>query len=166
MKSSDLETRRILDVFGPTVEFLTSPSQEGAVYCVMKGTVPAGVTVPMHSHSDDESFFRLSGAVQVLTPVGDHFAWSDVQSGGFVHVIGGVKHAWRNILREPAVQLVTTTARLGRFFLEVGRPVTPGKPAAPPTPEEIQRFAQVAAKYGHWLGDPSENAAVGISLFQ
>ena len=166
MKSSDLETRRILDVLGPTVEFLTSPSQEGAVYCVMKGTMPAGVTVPVHSHSDDESFSLLSGAVQVLTPVGDHFAWSDVQSGGFVHLIGGVNHAWRNILREPTVQLVTTKARLGKFFLEVGRPVTSRETCGPPTPEEIQRFAQVAAKYGHWLGDPAENTAVGISLFQ
>jgi quercetin dioxygenase-like cupin family protein len=53
-------------VFGPTVEFLTSPENPAAVYCVMRGTIPAGLSVSLHSHGDDESFFVLSGAVQIL----------------------------------------------------------------------------------------------------
>ncbi|HWP91435.1 MAG TPA: hypothetical protein VNN20_04460 [Thermodesulfobacteriota bacterium] len=63
----------VLDVFGPTVEFLTPPSEADAVYCVMKGTVPPGVSVPIHSHPDDESFFILSGTTQILTQQGDGF---------------------------------------------------------------------------------------------
>jgi hypothetical protein len=34
-----------------------------------------------------------------------------------------------------------------------------------PTGEELERFARVAADYGYWLGSPSENAIIGISLF-
>lgn len=128
--------------------------------------MPPGVAVPIHSHPDDESFFLLSGSAQVLTPRGHNFEWLDVREGGFVHLTGGVKHAWRNASHEKAVFLVTTTARLGRFFQEIGRPVNQGEPLPPPTPEEIQRFAQIAAKYDHWLSSPEENAAVGISLFQ
>jgi hypothetical protein len=39
---------------GTKMEFL-SPSREDA-YCVTKGTIPPGVSVPLHSHADAESF--------------------------------------------------------------------------------------------------------------
>ena len=156
----------VLDVLGPTVEFLTLPSEADAVYCVMKGTVPPGVAVPLHSHPDDESFFILSGAIQALAQQGDSFEWLDVKAGGFIHVPSGAKHAWRNTSSEPAVGLITTTPRLGRFFQEVGRPITPEAPPPPPTPDDLQHFTRVAAKYHHWLGSATENAAIGISFFE
>jgi hypothetical protein len=56
----------VLDLFGATVEFLTSPLEAEAGYCVMMGTMPPGVSVPLHSHPDVESFFLLSGAVHRL----------------------------------------------------------------------------------------------------
>jgi quercetin dioxygenase-like cupin family protein len=162
----DKVMRGVLDVFGPTVEFLTPPSEADAVYCVMKGTVPPGVSVPIHSHPDDESFFILSGAIQILTQQGHGFEWLDVKAGRLVHVPGGEKHSWRNISSEPAVGMIVTTSRLGRFFQEVGRPIAPGVPPSPPTPDDIQHFTRIAAKYHHWLGSATENAAVGISLFE
>lgn len=45
-----------LDVFGPTIEFLTLRQETDAPYCVMVGTIPLGVSVPLHSHPDIESF--------------------------------------------------------------------------------------------------------------
>ena len=39
---------------------------------------------------------------------------------------------------EPAVDLIVTTARLGRFFEEIGRPVTDSP--QPPTPDELAYF--------------------------
>jgi hypothetical protein len=57
---------------GPTVEFLNSPDERDAAYCVMIGTIPPGVSVPLHSHPDVESFFTLSGTVQVLFQRGDN----------------------------------------------------------------------------------------------
>jgi quercetin dioxygenase-like cupin family protein len=156
---------RVLDVLGPTVEFLTSPEESGAIYCVMIGTIPPGVSVPLHSHADVESFYVLSGAVQALSHHGDVFEWLDVKPGEFVQVPGNAKHAFRNTSGEPVVQLITTTPKIGRFFQEIGRPVTPGAPLLVPTGEELERFARVAADYGYWLGSPSENAIIGISLF-
>jgi len=156
----------VLDVCGPTVEFLNSPEETDAVYCIMIGTIPSGVSVPLHSHPDVESFFTLSGTVQVLFQREDRFEWIDVKSGDFAQIPGGAKHAFRNTSSEPVVQLITTTPKLGRFFREIGKSVTPGEPGRPPTPDALQHFARVAAAYQHWLGSSSENAAIGISLFQ
>jgi quercetin dioxygenase-like cupin family protein len=156
----------VLDVFGPIVEFLTSPDEPDAIYCVLIGTIPPGVSVPLHSHADVESFYVLSGSVQALTERGDSFEWLNVKSGDFIHVPGNAKHAFRNIGSEPVVELITTTPKIGKFFQEIGRPVTPGVPAAPPTADEIAHFLQVAARYHYWNGSPQENAAIGISLFE
>jgi quercetin dioxygenase-like cupin family protein len=142
-----------LDVFGPTIEFLTSPEEVDA-YCVMIGTIPPGISVPLHSHPDLESFFLISGTVQAFAPRGNSFEWQQVRPGEFVHVPSNVRHAWRNTSGEPAVQLVTTTPKIGRFFQEIGRPVKGGTPLPPPTPDELQRFALVAAKYNYWIGSP------------
>ncbi|MGV3722736.1 MAG: cupin domain-containing protein [Actinomycetota bacterium] len=165
MRATQLVTRGtfgVLELLGPTVEFLTPPSE--AAYCVLLGTLPPGVSVPLHSHPDDESFYLLSGAVQALTQQGEQLEWLEVPTGGFLHIPGGAKHAFRNPSTEPAVQLVTTTRALGRFFQEIGRPISPGETAPPPTPADLQRFAEAAARRGHWLGSPAENAAVGIIL--
>ena len=47
----------VLDVFGPTLEFLILPEEADGAYCVMTGTIPAGVSVPLLSHPDIEIFF-------------------------------------------------------------------------------------------------------------
>jgi uncharacterized RmlC-like cupin family protein len=121
-------------------------------------------SVPLHSHSDIESFFLVSGAVQIVSQRDGKFEWLDVRSGELVHVPSNAKHAWRNTSNEPAVQLITTTPKLGRFFQEIGRPVTAGAPLPPPTLDELQHFMRVAADYNYWLGSPAENAAIGIVL--
>jgi len=86
--------------------------------------------------------------------------WRDVSGGDYVHIPAGVPHAHRNVSDEPAVELVVTTARLGRFFQEVARSDT----RQPPTPAELAEFVAVATRYGYDLGTPEQNAAVGITL--
>jgi quercetin dioxygenase-like cupin family protein len=54
---SNTKSHVVLDVLGPTVEFMVLPSESEDRYCVLKGTIPPGVSVPLHSHPDDESFF-------------------------------------------------------------------------------------------------------------
>jgi len=157
-------TYRVLDVFGPTLEFLILPREADSAYCVMTGTIPPGVSVPIHSHPDAESFFLVSGAVQVMSRRDGAFEWLDVRPGEFIHFPSNAKHAWRNTSSEPAVQLITTTPKLGRFFEEIGRPVTAGAPLPPPTFDDLRHLMRVAAKYNYWLGSPAENAAIGIVL--
>ena len=155
-------SRIALDILGPTVEFLTSPAAANHDLCVMRGVMPPGVAVPLHSHDATEVFFVLSGTKQVLTLGSGPAEWVDVRAGDYVHVRQGVRHAHRNISAEPLVELVITTARLGHWFEEVGTPATGARRL--PAAEVLDHFLAVSRKYGYWLGSPDDNAAVGLRL--
>jgi mannose-6-phosphate isomerase-like protein (cupin superfamily) len=60
-KIADTET---LDVLGPHIQFLTAVWDADHDYCMMWGTVPAGVVVPLHSHAERETFYVLEGEIQ------------------------------------------------------------------------------------------------------
>ncbi|MCW2659244.1 MAG: hypothetical protein JWP83_396 [Mycobacterium sp.] len=149
-----------VDVFGPTVEFISEPDDPGSDFCVMRAVVPPGVVVPLHSHDDGEDFVILAGTQQVLTKSDRGLHWRDVNAGDYVHIPGGTPHAHRNVSDEPAVELVITTARLGRFFQEVARTGV----THPPTLSELAEFVAAATRYGYDLGTPEQNAAIGIAL--
>jgi quercetin dioxygenase-like cupin family protein len=149
-----------VDVLGPTIEFLTLPVGKDHELCVLRGVVPAGVTVPMHSHDDAEDFYILAGAQEVLTQHPDGLEWAHARAGDYVRVPPGTMHAHRNVSGQPAVDLIITTMKMGRFFAEIGRPVT----GEPPAPADVARFVETAIRYGYTLGTPEENAAVGIEL--
>lgn len=155
---ADAPPSQSFDVYGGIVEFLSWSDE----FCVLRGTVPAGSVVPLHRHADAEDFLILSGSQQVLVQSEDGLEWRDARAGDYVRVPGDTPHAWRNVTDEPAVDLIVTTARLGRFFAEVGRPVT--GTLTPPTAEEVAHFVAVSEKYGYVLGTPEENAAVGITM--
>jgi quercetin dioxygenase-like cupin family protein len=155
-------TGLVLEFFGPMLEFLTSPEDEHSDFCVLRGTIPPGGSVPLHSHPDTEDFLVISGAVEGLRQAAEGYEGIAAKAGDYIRVPSGARHAWRNVSSEPVVNLIITTNRLGRFFREMGRPVT-GAPQ-PVTPEELARFAAVSASYGHWNATSEENAAVGISM--
>ena len=154
-------TAEVFDALGPTVEFLTSPMAKDATYCVMKGSIPAGYSVPLHSHPDEESFYILSGSVEAMVQNNGNKKWTIMAEGDFVHIAADVRHAWRNNSDEPVQGVIITTPRLGRFFKEIGRPVAQGEHLEP-TPGQLQNFMKVAARYNHWLASPDENASIGI----
>lgn len=151
-----------LDVgfLGPTLEFLTLPEDEQNDFCLLKALMPSGAFVPFHSHPDTEDFIIISGETQGLRKNGEGYEWVVAKAGDYVHVPSGAPHAWRNVSSEPMISLVTMTKKLARFVQEIGRPVT-GEPVPP---EYFERFAATAAKYGHWIATPEENAAIGIHL--
>src|SRR6516225_4499588 len=141
-----------LDLLGPVAEFVTEPEPQGS-FCVLRGVLAPGMTVPLHSHDDAEDFLVLTGTHQVLLQGPDGLEWADAHAGDYVHIPGGTPHAHRNTSPDPAVDLVITAA---------GRPV-PGPPQ-PPSPADVARFTALADRYGHTLGTPDENAAVGIEM--
>ena len=148
----------VLDVLGPTVEFLSWSDD----FCVMRGVIPPGVTVPLHRHGDAEDFFIISGTQQVLVEGANGLEWRDAHAGDYVRIPADIPHAHRNVSDKPAIELIVTSARLGRFFQEIGRPATDS--LRPPTAQQLEHFVQVAKKYGYVLGAPEENAAVGIEM--
>jgi hypothetical protein len=107
------------------------------------------VTVPLHSHEDPEDFYIVSGTQQVLIKDDDGLQWRDAHAGDYVHVPGGTPHAHRNVSGEPAIELVITTARIGRFFQEIGRPII--GITHPPAPDDLAEFVAAAARYGYNL---------------
>jgi quercetin dioxygenase-like cupin family protein len=153
----------VFDVMGARVEYLTAP--EGDLPCLMRGTIPPGVSVPMHRHADPETFVAVSGEVEGLSHSGESFAWLPIRPGDIFHVPSGVKHGFRNRSRQPSVMLITSTSQIGRFFQEVGVRLGDGSPSsAPPTPEAIQHFMETSERYGYWNASPEENAKVGIDI--
>jgi quercetin dioxygenase-like cupin family protein len=155
------DERAVLDLMdGTKIESLTPLSEDA--YCVIRGTIPPGVTVPLHSHADAESFYVLSGAAEAVVQTEDEPEWQVLRPGDFLHVPGGTKHAWRNVFSEPMSALIPCTARLGRALREMGQltnDVTQFTSQAP-----IQHLAEISEHYGYWLGSREENAAVGIVL--
>jgi uncharacterized RmlC-like cupin family protein len=151
-----------IDLFGPSVEYLTSPYDAQNGYCMLRGTIPASVSAPLHSHPDVEDFYVVSGEVLVVKQ-GTHGYESIIcRAGDHVRVPGSMPHGWRNVSSEPTVSLIVTTSMLGKFFLEAGRPIE--RASEPATPDDFARLANVSAKHGYWNAAPEENAAVGIRL--
>ena len=159
---SDCET---LDVFGPSVQFLVAPQGSDEAPCVIKGTIPPGGSVPIHSHQAIEVFYVLSGNVEVLREKHGKSHWIAAGPGDFIEVPSGAKHGFRNRSQHPVVQLITTTSKLGRFFQQIGRSIPQGANGNPPSPDQLQHFVRTSERYGYWLATPEENAAAGISLF-
>ena len=143
---------------------LLSPSNEDA-YCVLRGTIPPGVSVPLHSHADAESFYVLSGEAEALVQTEGGFEWQMLRRGDFIHISGGTKHkhAWRNVSSEPMSALTICTAKLGRALQEMGQ-LTSEYGTQFPSQTAIQRLVEISTRYGYWLGGQEENAAVGIQL--
>jgi quercetin dioxygenase-like cupin family protein len=151
-----------IDLFGPSVEFLTQTSNANGAFCVLRGVIPPGVSVPLHSHADIEDFYVISGEALALRQGAQRYETTAHKTGDYVRVPSGVRHGWRNVSSEPFVSLIITTPTLGKFFLEAGRPVE--QASQPPTSDDFARLANTSAKYGYWNAGSEENAAVGIAV--
>jgi quercetin dioxygenase-like cupin family protein len=148
-------------VLGVLLQFLSTPEQVNDQISVMRGTVPSGVVIPLHSHAEPEIFYVLNGSLEVFQSEG----WQTVTAGEVVSIPGNVRHALRNTSPSPITSIIVSKQELYSFFRELARPFDPNSPPAPPTPEEMQQLFSVAEKYEYWLASRDENAAIGISLW-
>jgi quercetin dioxygenase-like cupin family protein len=109
-----------IDLFGPSIEFLTSPCDPQKSSYVLRGIIPPGRTAPLHSHRDAEDFYVISGEVLVLRQGARGYESITCKAGDYIRVPSGVAHGRHNVSSEPFVALIITTRTLGKFFLEAG----------------------------------------------
>lgn len=149
---------------GTLLEFLVPPDDTRHEVCLLRGTIPPGVAVPLHSHAEVEIFYVLEGAVEVFQYSDGPPTWTTVSAGHTVTIPGNTKHALRNSSPLPSTMVVVTTSKLYEFFQEVTKPFYPDQSAIPPTPQEIEELLGIAARYGYWMGSLEENAAIGLNM--
>jgi quercetin dioxygenase-like cupin family protein len=149
---------------GTLFEFLASPDETGSEICLIRGTIPPGVAVPLHSHSDVELFYVLEGSLEAFQFGNETRGWVIFGPGDIVSIPGNIKHALRNSSPLPVTMVLVTASKLYSFFHEVTKPVDRDRAATPPAPEEIEKLFATAARYGYWMGSPEENAAIGLTL--
>jgi quercetin dioxygenase-like cupin family protein len=154
----------VFKVLGASVEFLVGPQADDEAPCIIRGTMPPGVSVPVHSHKAVEVFFILSGNIEVLIEDSGKMSWVEASAGNLIEIPSKAKHAFRNSSQHPVVNLLYTTSEHGRYFQEIGRPATSGESVSPLASDEIQRLLKTAQRYGYWFATPEENASVGINL--
>jgi mannose-6-phosphate isomerase-like protein (cupin superfamily) len=154
----------LLDHLGPTIEVLTRDDVPATMPGLARGTIVPGGFVPMHSHSDPETFYVLDGELQGLTyPTPDAARWVPVRAGQIFHVPPGARHALRNVSDAPSSTLIISSLDMIAFFEQTGRPLTSvDEPRPAPAPETIDRMLRVAREHGHWLAPPELNAEVGL----
>jgi quercetin dioxygenase-like cupin family protein len=85
---------RMLDVFGARVEFLVGPQQDEEAPCILKGTVPSGVSIPIHSHDVIEIMFILSGGIEMIVEDGGKKRWVEANAGDLIEIPSNAKHAF------------------------------------------------------------------------
>src|SRR6202162_6152401 len=97
---------RTFIVLGVLLQFLSTPEQINDQISVMRGTVPSGVVIPLHSHADPEIFYALNGSLEVFQAEG----WQTVTAGEVVSIPGNVRPAPRNNSPSPT-HLITVSKK-------------------------------------------------------
>jgi quercetin dioxygenase-like cupin family protein len=156
--------KQLFNVAGVLLQFLASPEEVGDTICVIRGTMPPGVVVPLHRHEDLELLYVLEGTLEAYRSSEGTPGWTSASVGDVVVIPGNVKHALRNTSSVPVTLAVVTKSELYAFFRELAKPFDPNLHPASPTAEEIQELFAVAAKHGYWLASPEENAAIGLRM--
>ena len=155
--------RPVFNALGVLLEFLATPDEVKDAVCLIRGTIPPGVIVPLHSHRDPELFYILDGSLEVFQSNESSSGWTTAGVGDVATIPGNVKHALRNSSSLPVTSVTVTKTELYEFFRELAMPFDPNQPPVPPTVEVMQKLFDVAAKHGYWLASREENAAIGIT---
>jgi quercetin dioxygenase-like cupin family protein len=153
----------VFNALGVLLEFLATPDEVKDVFCLIRGTIPPGVVVPLHSHPDPELFCILEGTLDVYQSTDASRGWTSAGAGDVAIIRGNVKHALHNRSSLPVTSLTVTKSELYEFFRQVAIPYDPNQPPAPPTVEVMQKLFDIAAEHGYWLASREENAAVGLA---
>ena len=106
--------------FGTLAIFKATAEQTGGRFSLVEQLAPRGMATPLHVHrQDDESFYVIEGELTVYLEDSDHPI--PASAGAFVHIPGGVVHAFQ-VESETARWLDLTTPQHERFMRAAGEP--------------------------------------------
>ena len=135
------EEGEVLWFSGVPVTIKATAEQTGGEFFLMEEFASRGTATPLHVHpQDDESFYILEGELTFYLEDGQPIPAS---AGSFVHIPGGVVHAFQ-VDSETARYLITTTPQHERFYRAISEPAQSRTlpPEEPPDMEKIEAAAQ------------------------
>ena len=136
-----------ISVAGDMYTFLAEGEDTSRSYALWEAVVPPGGGPPPHIQSrEDEGFYVLEGEISFVADGQKVIA----RKGTFLNVPRGVLHTFKNEGDSDARMLILVApAGMEKMFEETGEVVTdPSARPSPPTPEELEKMASVAPKYG------------------
>ena len=145
--------KQLFNAAGVLLQFLASPGEVGDAICLIRGTMPPGVVVPLHSHSEPEVLYVLDGSLQAYRSTEGANGWTNAGVGDVVIIPGSVKHALRNASSLPATLALITKSQLYQFFRELAKPFDPNQPPSHPTPDAMQQLFEASySGTDGWIG--------------
>lgn len=155
VRTLDPQAGTDISVVGDTYRIVVSGEQTEGAYAIIDMLVPPGGGPGPHAHAHiQEAFYVIEGEVVVRSETQTYAA----KKGAFVDIPkGGAIHSFTNESQAVAHLLcVVVPAGLEKFFLEIGQPVAAGQflPQQEPSPEQKQKMAAAAQRYGQELFPP------------
>ena len=145
------EGRAMWGADGALTHIKASGNLTGERLAIIEDRAPQGDGTPLHSHAtDDESFYVLEGELAIV--LGDDPP-IPAPAGTFIHIPGGVPHAFR-VTSVMARYLIITTPHHGRFYEAMSEPAT-SMTMPEPGPMDMEKIEAACREYGvELLGPP------------
>ena len=144
-----------LSVVGDNYRILISGKETNGAFATIDMLIPPKGGPGPHAHANfQETFYVINGEVEVKSEAGSYTA----KKGAYVVIPkGGIIHDFKNNTDKMAHLLcVVVPSGLEEFFVEIGKPVSPGTflPPPPMNPEAAKKLQAIAEKHGQKVYPP------------
>lgn len=150
------ESDEVHDVFGVAHRILVGSAETDGAAAVFEITVPPGTGSAPHTDQREALlWYVIEGVIDFETAEGP----VELERGGAVFMDRNSRHRFTNTADRPARALmVALPGGIEGFFREAASALPAGPSTAPPSPEAVAAFAQVAERYGIELHNDSVGA--------
>ena len=154
--------RQRINALGVQVDILAERQDVGYGSAVLRATLPAHATIPLHSHAYPELFYLSSGRLDLYRFADDVGRWTALTPGCVAEVAAGVVHALHNPTSDPTeLVVISSRARLD-FLRAVAYPSDSASP--PPTPDEVGRLLARESRVAYWAARAVSEAGRDMRL--
>jgi quercetin dioxygenase-like cupin family protein len=142
-------------MLGGLYEVKVSSEESNGELTVMEMTMPPGMGPPPHTHAEGETVRVLDGTLRY------HIGGESFEGGPGTtfHIPAGTVENFEPTGDKPLrVLVVYTPGGIDQFFSEAGEPAQSREiPPPPESPPDVERLAQIGARYGLDIKAPTES---------